>query len=817
MSRLATIGIVAALAVFCTPSVAQVVSGNTATSNAQPDVLVVPQQRVFALNGTQDSSVRIEDVTALVTVIEQVAKTVLRVRLENTASWQQEAQIMLPVPDGAVILGFDFGGSSDTPTARLLPRDEARNAYESLVRRVIDPALLEFAGHDVIQSSVFPVPAGGKQSVELVWEQVLESHGSRVDYTLPRSQIAGYTPMPWNIGVRLSTKDGIATTWSPSHYVNAARLGRGQMFIQLTGNEARKPGSFQISWLRGVRGLQTGFLACPHEAKDGGYVMMLGGLPDERPADPLPREVTLVLDRSGSMRGQKFEQALEAARQILEGLSQGEAFNIIDYSSNVASFAPAPVIKADETLAQARQYLDLLDVNGGTNIHGALRIAVSQTTREGFLPVVLFLTDGLPTEGIRDETRIREDTRTANHHDRRLFTFGVGDDVNAPLLDALAEDSRALSTYVHPKEDVEVKVGAVYDRLFGPVMTEPVLTIHDADGTLTSLRIREPQPATMPDLYAGDQLIIAARYLGTEPVIFRITGQGSAGEEVIDAVFDPATADRSHDFVPRMWASRRIASLVDEVRLAGVQPGKAPSDARLGELVQEIVALSTEFGVLTEYTAFMATEGSSIWNPTILNQRVRKMLYSRAQNTRTGRGAVSQAVNMRRMRQGAKVDRLNAFLDSNLNTIEISAVRIVDDLTFFRLENKWIDARLVTLVQEAKINHEAEKAAAKAAAAAAGDAPDATVAVAEEVVPDADAPEPEMSAIAKRLEPLTLPVETIEIGTENWIELSRRLERDGRAGVLALPGVIYLLVENLRVIVTPPPPALPESPQTTDP
>lgn len=483
MGRCATIGIVAALTVLCMPSVAQVVSGNPAIAGRQPDVLIVPQQRVFALNGAQDSSVRIVDVTAIVTIIEQVAKTVLRVRLENTGAWQQEAQVMLPVPDGAVVQGFDFEGQADAPTARLLPRAEARGVYESLVRRAIDPALLEFAGHDAIQSSVFPVPAGGTQTVTLVWEQVLETHGVRVDYTLPRSQISGYTPMPWNIGVRISTQAGIATTWSPSHRLITTRLGPNQMFLQLSGNEARKQGSFQLSWLRGDRGLQTGFLARPHEFKDGGYVVLLSGISDALPDNPRPREVTIVLDRSGSMRGEKFEQALEAARQTLEGLSMGEAFNIIDYSSQVASFAAAPVIKDEVTLKQARQYLDLLDVSGGTNLHGAFRAAVSQPATPGFLPVVLFLTDGLPTEGIRDEARIREDTRTANVHKRRLFTFGVGDDVNAPLLDALAEDSRAVSTYVHPNEDVEVKVGEVFRRLFGPVLTEPVLTIHELDGT----------------------------------------------------------------------------------------------------------------------------------------------------------------------------------------------------------------------------------------------------------------------------------------------------------------------------------------------
>jgi Ca-activated chloride channel homolog len=781
---------------------AQVAAGVAGDSGPGPGatVLVVPQQRVFALHGAPEAGVRLEAVQAVVRIVEQVATTSLRVQLLNTTESLQRAEILLPVPAGAVVRGFDFEGQADLPTARLLPRDDARQLYESLVRQVVDPALLEFAGHELVRSSVFPVPPHGAQSVTLVWEQVLPVQGARVDYELPRSQLAAVLAVPWQVSVKLESRHGITTTWSPSHTLRTHRLGPGEALLELDAAAGVAPGPFRLSWLRGERGLATSVLAAPNPVRDGGWLVLLSGVANEAPPDALPREVSLVLDRSGSMRGEKFEQALEAARQVLEGLKPGEAFNLIDYSDQVSSFEPRPVLKDATSLARAREYLELLSVDGGTNIHAALEFVVRQPVTEGFLPVVLFLTDGVPTAGTVDERRIREDTVAANAHGRRLFTFGVGDDVNAPLLDALAGDSRGLSCFVRPQEDVEVKVGEVYRRLFGPVLVEPVLEFLDVQGQPTALRVREQEPKVLSDLYAGDQLLVAARYVGSEPFTFRLRGRTAHGEEVVDCAFDPATASARHDFVPRLWASRRIGTLVDEVRqhggathAAGGAGGPALGEpalgeAALGELVQEIVALSTQFGILTEYTAFMATEGSGLFDPGVLRQRTRKLLASRAQQVRTGSGAVSQAENIRRLQSGSKVDRFNAYLDSNLKAIEVSAITYVGDLAFFHASGRWVDARLVALMHAARDAKQAAQAA-QAAGVTGGASGGATAAASGEKDPLKGAPE------------------RVDFGTPAHFQLARRLAEEGRAGLLALPGTVLTLVDGRRVIVQPPTPA----------
>jgi Ca-activated chloride channel family protein len=768
-------------------------------AGGEPSVMVVPEQRVFALGGAP-SAVSISSVEAGITIIGQVATTELKLSLRNNGSRAEQAQLLVPVPDGAAVRGFDYQGSAKAPTARLLDRDRARDEYQAIVSRVRDPGLLEFSGQGLIQSSVFPVPPGGTQTVRVTYEQVLARHGVRIDYVLPRSQLASYAGVPWKIGVRVQGDQPVTTIYSPSHETHTLRLKPNQVFVELTEEARRTAGPFVLSYVLGdgkPGDVAGSVLSCPENGGPGGHFLLLCGAPAQDPKSTVSREVTLVLDRSGSMAGGKLDQARAAALQVVQGLQPWEAFNIIDYSDAVARFEAEPVLRSDENLERARKYLQGLVAEGGTNIHDALVTAATQPVHAGFLPVILFLTDGLPTVGISDEARIRADFVTANAHARRLFTFGVGDDVNAPLLDGLAAATRATSTYVLPKEDVEVKVGEVYRRLFGPVLTEPRLIALGADGNEDTQALRQVLPTALPDLYSDDQLVVLGRYLQAQPVKLRLYGNTAQGVHSWDFTLDPAQGSRDLAFVPRLWASREIASLVDEVRQAGAKPGQMPADERMKEVVSEIVALSTQYGVLTEYTAFMATEGTDLSDTSKLHDRVRAALAGRAAGDRTGRGAVSQAVNLRRM-QGAHQDRKSSYLDKNQHRIEVSSVLQVDDLTLFRIGPRWVDGRLIA---QSQAERAAQITLPKGAPAAAVAARDAGLNHAP-TAPTADAPPPLLAAPG-------INYDTIDFGTPEYFKLADRLAAEHRPGVLALRAELYLLVGDRPTLVHAPPPTAP--------
>ena len=665
--------------------------------------VVIPQSRVYSSVARQPAKVQITGVDAGVVILEQVATTTMDIRLKNPSGRRLEAELMVPVPDGAVVRGFTFRGAAKEPTAKLLPRDEAKKIYSDIVARIKDPALLEFAGYNLIRSSVFPVPPNGTQQVRLTYENLLPADGLRVDYELPRSESLDYK-VPWKISVRIKSKRPVSTAYSPTHELEKRRVSKNVMSIRIAKGSANEPGPFQLSYLFEKNGgVTASLLAYPDPKIKGGYFLLLAGLPAKLPQgkNAIRREVTLVIDRSGSMHGEKLKQVREAALQILAGLDQGEAFNVIVYNQGVDLFSAQPVIKSEKTIAKARAYLQSVTARGGTNIHDALVEALRQKPVKGMLPIVLFLTDGLPTVGDTSEVAIRNVAMKANPHKRRIFTFGVGVDVNTPLLDKIARETRATATFVLPKEDVEVKVGAVFKRLGGPVLSDTKLALLGADGKPALGRARDVIPSKLPDLFEGDQLVLLGQYLGETPVTFEVSGNYLGKQRAFRFRFGFEKATTKNAFVPRLWASRKIAVLIDAIRQLGADgalptAGVARKNPKIQELVDEIVRLSTEFGILTEYTAFLAREGTDLALRDKVMRQAWRNFSGRAIGTRSGIASVNQELNNSVQSKQLQLNRFNGYWDANMNRVVITNVRQVGDRTFYFRNGRWVDSRLVT-------------------------------------------------------------------------------------------------------------------------
>ncbi len=728
---------------------------------ALADNVIVPQWRsIHPHQPRQAQQVVITNVNVGVVVVEQVATTTIDIHLKNNSRRRLESELIMPVPDGAVVRGFTFQGAGKEPSAKLLPKDQARRIYDDIVRRTKDPALLEFVGYNLVRSSVFPVEPNGTQTLRLTYETLLEADGSRVDYVLPRSEKVDYN-VPWNVAVRIKSKKAISTVYSPSHKIETKRQGANIITARIAKDAVRDPGPFRLSYLVEGNGVTASMFGYPDPKNGGGYFLLLAGLP-AKPADHdrkkgIKREVTLVLDRSGSMNGEKLEQVREAALQVVAGLDDGEAFNIIVYNEAVEVFSPQPVVKSDETTKAAREYLKAIKARGGTNIHDAILEALRQKPRKGMLPIVLFLTDGLPTVGQTSEKAIRDTALKANRFERRIFTFGVGTDVNTPLLEKVAFETRAVSTFVMPKEDVEVKVSQVFKRLAGPVLAGPVVTtINGKQGAPAPGRIMDMLPTKLPDLFEGDQLVLLGRYVGDKPVNFRIAGNFLGEDKAFTFTFKPDKATTRNSYVPRLWASRKIADLIDEIRNMGADSAMAaygqrpgtpnPNNPKVKELIDEIVRLSTEFGVLTEYTAFLAREGTDLSKKDLVLLEAHKNFIDRAWRVRSGVASLNQDLNNTILKQQAYLNTNNKYLDANLNTVACQSVQQINDKAFYFRNGSWIDAELLAY----------EKAK---------------------------------------------PTKVIQFGSKEFTDLVARLAKEGRNGCVALRGDVLLMVDKQPVLV----------------
>lgn len=768
-------------------------AGVAQQADGGPHNVIIPQRRVILPR--PDAAIRLDSVGVEADIREQVATTTVTVVVSNPAPRPQEAQLLLPVPDGASVRQFRLEGLPDEGVARLLPRDEARRIYNDIVRRALDPGLVEFVGYNLIRTSVFPVPANGTQRLHLTYEQVLPADGERIDYVFPRSESLEASDVKWSMGVTIRADRTITTVYSPTHEIVAERSA-GRVRVTVPERAATEPGAFRLSYLLARpegSGASASLIAYPDPrvgAGSGGYFLLLAALPPlENGKDrTIRREVTIVIDRSGSMRGEKMEQAKAAALMIVEALDEGEAFNIIDYSDTIEAFAPQPVLKNAETIARAREYVGAMQAMGGTNIHDALLTALRPPVTEGCLPIVLFLTDGLATVGERREGAIRDAARAANTHNRRIFTFGVGYDVNTPLLSALARGSRATSTFVLPKEDVEVKVGQVFRRLRGPVLASPTLTHHAADPSkVAGPPVRQLMPSELPDVFDGDQLVILGQHLTNRPVTFVLRGTDATGEpRSFEFTFGLDKAGPQNSFVPRLWASRRIAVLLDEIRQSGADAGLATrerreDDPRTKELVDEVIRLSIEYGILTEYTAFLVAEpgtpgfagapeidlgvvlrfsrGGGADVPAAAHDeyaRFREVVAADAQSGRAGREGVAKDANIN-MQMGQKALNRHQTMFAGydeagrnaLGTTSFTTVKQAADRTLYQRGARWVDAEA--------LEHEHE--------------------------------EPEV---------------VVEFGTDEYFDLAARFAREGRQSVLAVRGDLYLLLDGKRTLVKGP-------------
>jgi Ca-activated chloride channel family protein len=529
-------------------------------------------------------------------------------------------------------------------------------------------------------------------------------------------------------------------------------------------------GPFRLYYLiEESQGFTSTVLTYPSNSFDGGYFVFLAGLPKQVPNDgnDIKRELTLVLDRSGSMSGTKIKQVKQAARQVISGLADGEAFNLITYNHVVSTFNSEPLIKNAATMQAAFDYLDPIAADGWTDLYGALDTALKQKPTEGFLPLILFLTDGLPTYGEQSEVKIRDLVLSSNPYNRRVYTLGVGYDLNAPLLDGMAAYSLARSIFVTPEDDVEVAVRDVFSSISHPLFTDLGVTSVAWDGTWGIRRTYNVLPFTIPDLFQGDQAVLIGQYVGQEPFLFEINGNYRNAMRAFYCPVDQRLGSRRQGFVPRLWAGRVVAQIVNEIRQLGADPKLTKDDERLWDLSVAMVDLSLRWGILTEYTAFFGNGTLDLSKYGDLLNFGWTDLYNRAVRSREGMPAVNQSLNLNNLKYQKVLNRDNFFLDRTMNEVRTTSIQQINDLALYYYGGMWLDSELLLPPSD----------------------PDAEI---------------------ERVE--------VQFGSPEFMELARRLASRGQQGCLAMPEKVALWESGkLTIVRMPIPVRVPDWSGTTDP
>lgn len=574
-----------------------------AAQSARAQGVIVPRpcrpETECARRGPVPRALPIKSIKVETKIAQQVATTHVEQVFRNDTDFVLEGTYFFPVPEAASISEFAIWDGTRRLVGEVRSREEARRIYDEIVRRQRDPGLLEYAGKDLFQASVFPIPAHSDKKLELTYTQVLRAESGTVSYRYPLGTGHNLTTIGTISGsVEIEGREPIRNLYSPSHAIDISRPRNDERRVRLTFESAagRDPQDFQLFYTPASNDFGLSLLTHREPGKDGYFLLMISPKNDWSESEYAAKDVIFVLDTSGSMAEEgKIEKARAALLFGIKTLREADRFNVISFAGEERLMEGA-LIQADERgRARGIEFVQSLKANGGTNINGALVAALRQFDTSDRPKMLVFLTDGLPTVGETNAERIVENARAARREGLRLFTFGVGYDVNTVLLDKLAAENGGASDYVEPKEDLEVKVSNFFAKVSYPVLTDLGL---EWGGVETDLIY----PRELPDLFRGSQVTLVGRYRNTSDlknVRLRLTGKSNRQTRsfAYDDLRFPLDAD-GNDFLPRLWATRRVGWLLEQIRANGEQK----------ELRDEIVDLGTRYGIVTPYTSYLAVE-----------------------------------------------------------------------------------------------------------------------------------------------------------------------------------------------------------------
>lgn len=610
---------------------------------------------------------------------------VARVKIEETIVGPEkavDAVCLIPLPEGAdgreaiVLAGAASGDHGPLPAARFLEPAEAQRIYEAAARGLDNVTILALSGRPALIVPEFHLQ--GKVEIAVEFRQKVRQQGGlcRLECPLP---VAGFARGPvarLSASVTIASEEPLRAIFCPTHTATVDRTGLRKAVARVKSDNYSGTDDLRLLWVADKDDLGLRVLACKPDAEEDGYFLLVGNpTGSARAAAAAEKDVTFVLDTSGSMRGEKIEQARAAIDYCLGQIDAGDRFNIVTFGTEVAGFRDAPADCSPSNVAAAREFIDNVVAKGETNISGALAKALGGE-KSNRPRIVIFLTDGTPTAGELIPEKIVALAKQANTSGARIFVMGLGHDVNAHLLDKLAEATDGSSEYIVPGEEIDAKVAGLYDRLAHPVLT-------GVEVNFGRLQTNSVYPQKLPALFRGSEVMVFGRYRDGGKHTFTVAGK--LGDKPVEyactADLPEKPADGGNDFVAPLWAARKIGFLLQEIRLHGAND----------ELIGEVVRLSKRFGIVTEYTAFLATAPGDVSAGAALSMARERM--EAAADQKAGKWAVNQARNDQQLQQrGVAGQQANTFFDRRGNLVTTENIRQAGRRVFYLRDGQWVES-----------------------------------------------------------------------------------------------------------------------------
>ena len=628
----------------------------------------------------------------------QVATTHVEQVFRNDTQYTLEGTYFFPIPETASIVEFAIWENGKKLVGEVRSREEARRIYDEIVRRQRDPGLLEYAGKDLFQASIYPIPPHSDKKLEITYSQVLKAESGTVAYRYPlgtgRNLWANSDPRFENVSSRKTDgtqkfgtvsgkieivgKEALRNVYSPSHSIDVKN--KGEKNASVSFETSNNDNDFQLFYGLSNNDFGMSLLTYREAGKDGYFLLQLSPKDDIAERELVSKDIVFVLDTSGSMGDEgKMEKARLALLFGIRNLRDGDRFNVISFAGEEHLMETGLISANANGKKRGEEFVKKLTPTGGTNINDALKASLRQFDSSDRTKLLVFMTDGLPTVGESNVENIIKNAKEIKVNGLRLFTFGVGYDVNTRLLDKLAAENSGTAEYIEPKEDLEIKVSNFFTKVNSPVLTDLEL---DFGGVQADLLY----PRELTDIFKGTQLTMIGRYKNSsdiENVTLRLTGKSGKETRTFNYTnLDFPIRAEDNNFLPRLWATRRVGWLVEQIR----------SNGENKELRDEIVDLGTRYGIVTPYTSYLATDGSERENNNFRADGVRRNAPapkpSPSTLSVTGQGAVQDSKKAKAQQETVTITSDDEFLKVE----DVVVVKKVGAKTFYLKNYVWVDS-----------------------------------------------------------------------------------------------------------------------------
>ena len=638
----------------------------------------------------------------------QVATTHVTQIFRNDTPHTLEGTYFFPIPETASIIEFSIWENGKKLVGEVRSREEARRIYDEIVRRQKDPGLLEYAGKDLFQASIFPIPPHSDKKLELTYSQILKAESGTVAYRYPlgtgrnvwsrpaienmRSNMPQQKFGTVSGKIEIVGKQALRNVYSPSHGIDVKNKSERAVSVSFETND--NDNDFQLFY--GLSNDDFGISLITHRepGKDGYFLLMLSPKDELAERELVNKDIVFVLDTSGSMADEgKMEKARSALLFGIRTLRDGDKFNVISFAGE-EHLMEKGLIRADAAgKKRGEAFVQKLRPTGGTNINDSLTASMRQFDKSDRPKMLVYMTDGLPTVGETNVEKIIDNLNKAKTVDVRIFPFGFGYDVNTLLLDRLGSENSGISDYVQPKEDLEIKVSNFFSRVSSPVLSGLELD-------LGAVETEFMYPRKLTDLFKGMQMTMIGRYKN-DADLRNITMllKGKSGKEVRSFRYndlDFPSRSENNDFLPRLWASRRVGWLIEQIRLNG----------ETKELRDEVADLGTRYGIVTPYTSYLATDGTMASAPRE-SEQLRALASSAPARMKDnkGAGAVRQSIQQNAMQSNNMVfDGVDVAEEDRILIGNSIRNQFVANKNFFNQNNVWIDSEYKPESKLAEIN-----------------------------------------------------------------------------------------------------------------